>query len=375
VSGFTDSDDTDPVFKSSGQAETGIPVLMKFTADDASSSSPPAAAHWTYEAPSDQSDDYVGSAKVVREAEDGTLMTLVGQQTALIKLMANGTLVWAKSYDEPNQGTDFVHTPNGTMVTGLRQYINKKVCPQGCEYVTGELILVSEDGSTTEWAHTFGNPPGGLNQYAGLEAGSPELVYTECWGIQATRDALGKVDGVVTACGTGIEGCSTPGLTRSLKEECMKDPRTTWRSLTMGFNLNGEVLWRRLDNFKDADTGPRVGTSANEYVFLRDDGSPVGITDEGFGVGLLVMSFNVSSVPTPAFTPAPTPPHNPPATSSSLGGDSFDIIIVLVGSLGGGAVMLIGMFVAYKCCISTAPEEDYDVYHSDIEYKATISSE
>ena len=54
-------------------------------------------------------------------------MTLVGQQTALIKLMANGTLVWAKSYDEPNQGTDFVHTPNGTMVTGLRQYINKKV--------------------------------------------------------------------------------------------------------------------------------------------------------------------------------------------------------------------------------------------------------
>ena len=32
VSGFTDSDDTNPVFKSSGQAETGIPVLMKFTA-------------------------------------------------------------------------------------------------------------------------------------------------------------------------------------------------------------------------------------------------------------------------------------------------------------------------------------------------------
>jgi len=290
VSGFTNSDERDPVFKSSGQAGSGRPVLMKFTKDDASSSSPPGEPSWVYTAPS--TDDYTGSAKVVREADDGTIMALAGQQTALIKLSAKGSLIWANVFDEPNQGTDFVPVPNGTVVTGLRQYSSTAVCPDGCGYNTGELVHIAQDGQSTAWKYTYGNPPGGLNQFKGLAAGPPELIYTECWGIQATRDMHGNVNGVVTACGTGIEGCDTPGLTDALVAECRKDPRTTWRSLTVGFNLQGEVLWRRVDNFKNKDTGSIVGTSANEYVFLRADGSPVGVTDEGFGVGLLVMSFN-----------------------------------------------------------------------------------
>jgi hypothetical protein len=113
--------------------------------------------------------------------------------------------------------------------------------------------MIKMDTSGTElWVKDgLGNYAGGINQFSGLEAGSDELVYNECWGIAPTYDTdLTTHNGYILACGTGIEGCNwvfTKSI--SLYRECVSDPRTNWRALTIATDLDGERVWSRMDNF------------------------------------------------------------------------------------------------------------------------------
>jgi len=99
---------------------------------------------------------------------------------------------------------------------------------------------------TVEWSKDFGNYGGGKNQFSGLTAGNPALIYNECWGI-APRKTNSVQDGYVIACGTGIEGCGGPNV--QWEAECKQDKRTTWRSLTIATDLKGEKVWHRMDSY------------------------------------------------------------------------------------------------------------------------------
>lgn len=87
-----------------------------------------------------------------------------------------------------------------------------------------------------------------MNQFTDSGEGDWALIYNECWGIQPNYDTSGNQIGYALACGTGIEGCllTMPPL---LYAECLADPRTTWRALTVATDLNGERVWSRMDSF------------------------------------------------------------------------------------------------------------------------------
>jgi len=62
------------------------------------------------------------------------------------------------------------------------------------------------------------------------------MVIDECWGMSTTKDSNGTPNGYAMACGTGIEKCP-PGTPN--------DPRCTWRSLVVGTDLEGNMIWYR----------------------------------------------------------------------------------------------------------------------------------
>ena len=79
--------------------------------------------------------------------------------------------------------------------------------------------MVSLNGEFV-WNKTYGNPTGGNLIFSGLEGGNPKLIYDECWSITHFRQ------GLVVACGTGIEECEELGV--SLRIVCEDDPRTIY---------------------------------------------------------------------------------------------------------------------------------------------------
>jgi len=73
-----------------------------------------------------------------------------------------------------------------------------------------------------QWSQIFGNYPGGINQFYGLEAGREEIVFAECFGLAPRyADDLTTQNGFVMSCGIGIEGCRYwKAYSLSLMAEC-----------------------------------------------------------------------------------------------------------------------------------------------------------
>ena len=118
----------------------------------------------------------------------------------------------------------------------------------GCDRIFGRFTKYSVDLSEKVWETIFGNYPGGQYQYTGLTAAPEGLVYTECWGITKVFDINGNHVGYQNGCGMGIEGCNVP-MSQSIINNCKKDPRRNWRTATVRVDLNGNIVWYRMDNF------------------------------------------------------------------------------------------------------------------------------
>ena len=120
------------------------------------------------------------------------------------------------------------------------------------------------------------------------------LVFNECWGVVSLDD------GFAVACGAGIETCD--GVGASLVDACAAGrgderagaklfPAEQWASLAVKIDLNGTLLWQRVDQHSvggDAgvDDGAWVATSsAAECGVSAADGGLAYITDE-WGLGL-----------------------------------------------------------------------------------------
>ena len=136
------------------------------------------------------------------------------------------------------------------------------------------------------WGQSYGNPLGGVQEFAGLGAGNPQLIFDECWGIQAT-----DTGGAVIACGTGIEGCDEYDSGSAIKAECEADPRTKWRGLMIEIDADGNEVWQRTDSFYPP--GDNEGAeSASEFVIKTAAGNYASVVDQGFGIGLMLLSSN-----------------------------------------------------------------------------------
>ena len=106
---------------------------------------------------------------------------------------------------------------------------------------------------------------------------------------------------MIVASGTGIEGCdpwqgTDSNETRiSILEECETDPRSDWRGMITKFDDQGNKVWQRVDSFLSPEGEPTL-SSACEYLSILADGKLFSVTDEAFGVGLLVLEPDSSSI-------------------------------------------------------------------------------
>lgn len=150
--------------------------------------------------------------------------------------------------------------------------------------IFGRMVKIDATDGSMEWTQDYGNYPGGVNQYSGLEQATEGLVFNECWGIAENSEG----DGMVMTCGTGVEECDMffwNNFLSGMWAECKKDPRKIWRALTIATDLDGERVWSRQDSFYDEG----AAGSAGEYVITTSDGGTVIITDETMGFGFLFI--------------------------------------------------------------------------------------
>ena len=132
------------------------------------------------------------------------------------------------------------------------------------------------------WNKTFGNPTGGDLIFSGLDSGNRKLIYDECWGITQFRN------GLVLACGTGIEECVE--FSDNLRLICEDDPRTTWRSYLVHTDFSGNLVWQRASSFIfDDDEDDDVPSAASEWVFTTTNGDLASVVDLDFGMGIEVL--------------------------------------------------------------------------------------
>jgi len=112
--------------------------------------------------------------------------------------------------------------------------------------------------------------------------------------------------GFVISCGAGIEECGEVSDDTALSncKAGIGDTRPgavprgpgVWNSLVVRVDVDGNLLWQRVDSYKDSDsTDAEMSagegcSSAAEWVMATSDGGVAVVTDETFGVGLLRLS-------------------------------------------------------------------------------------
>jgi hypothetical protein len=147
----------------------------------------------------------------------------------------------------------------------------------GSSTIDGHAKQVSADGVVI-WTTTFGNPGVDPDDAPDGDLAPDKFIFDECWGVAVTDD------GVVVACGSGIEGCNAVEATASERRQCRTDPRRSWRSHLVSLSFDGEMLWSRTESFVDETR--EAFESASEFISVGSDGELYSIVDQNFGVGL-----------------------------------------------------------------------------------------
>ena len=268
-----------------------------------------------------------GNIAVLLWAENGKQN---GKSCGLRMLDQNGKTLWTEKYGHTSklEGTDLAISNDGNMV-GITGHGGFLTLPSGFTVdagYSGKIVTVdispNKKGSrvlkTTEIS-------GG---------GDPELIYNECWGIQA---APGWQGGFVVSCGTGIETCSTTRSSPAKDAQCKSGigdkvnfPNLvahagSWMSMAAKVDSNNDLKWQRVDTYKGANMKAYVpgkpyttpSSSASEFVVVNDDGSFSFLQDETFGFGVLKLKKEV--LPPPPPPPPPTAPA--PSTTGVDGAD------------------------------------------------------
>jgi len=260
-------------FKSYGNPVSGDAYVMYFSEKQIYSKIAPENPTWEVEIKE------ALSVKHLAEMPDGHGYVLaahgdgVPAEAKVLKIAATGALEWKLNVREHGELTAIAATPKGYFLSG-----HKKDRSGG---IDASISMISKAGRFI-WNKTFGNPSGGESIFSGLDSGDRKLIYDECWGITQFGN------GLVLACGTGIEECVE--LSDSLRLICERDPRTTWRSYLIHVDFSGNLVWQRASSFMfDGDEDDNVPSTASEWVFTTANGDLASVVDLGFGMGIEVL--------------------------------------------------------------------------------------
>ena len=263
-------------FKSYGNPIGGEANVMYFSSEQLQSSSPPTGPTW------EQQYEDLGSVRSIRVMEDMGYVFVASKIESLyevVRIDMVGVELWRTALTDYGEATDIAVLEDNGEYTGFSVVGHVGLSDGG---IDGSVSKLNLEGGI-EWMRTYGDPIGGVHEFAGLDSGNPRLIFDECWGVQPTNDG-----GMVVACGTGIEGCDEYGLGSGLRSECRSDPRTKWRSLILGIDALGEQVWHRTDSYY-FDEETEAAASASEYMIATSNGTFASVIDQDFGIGLLQL--------------------------------------------------------------------------------------
>eukprot|EP00927_Polykrikos_kofoidii_P007962 TRINITY_DN13285_c0_g1_i3.p1 TRINITY_DN13285_c0_g1~~TRINITY_DN13285_c0_g1_i3.p1 ORF type:complete len:517 (+),score=61.30 TRINITY_DN13285_c0_g1_i3:67-1617(+) len=271
-------------FKSYGNVPSGKSVVMNILLTALASAPTSSSAAWTA---SNFNSAYL-TVKAVHPisipGNKNVVALLWGEEkhASLVELGGSTGAVVSGPHDygvEHGEGTDMVALPDGFAISGQGK--------DGSVGLSGRITRVGSNYSRL-WTKSYS------------AGGDPKYILNECWGLQAMADG-----GFALACGTGIENCN--GMTGTMLSQCRAGqplsaddrpgaiPRKAgvWQSLVVRTDTAGELLWQRVDQFRNAGEPP-LGTSgweehssASEYVLKCANGDLASVNDEVSGIGLL----------------------------------------------------------------------------------------
>jgi hypothetical protein len=262
-------------FKSYGNPVSGEANVMYFSPELIDAGIAPESPTW-------EKSYNLNSIRSIRPVQnDGYVFVAANEEInyVVVRIDSEGNEQWRTPLTDHGEATDIsvLSDNSGFAITGHKGI---------SEGIDGSVTKIDLDGNIL-WGKTYGNPEGGITEFAGLDAGNPTLIFDECWGIQPTEEG-----GAIIACGTGIEGCDEYESGSDIQEECTSDPRTKWRAMLIEINGDGEELWYRTDSYYFADEPQEGAASASEYVIKTSDGNYVSVIDQDFGIGIMMLEYS-----------------------------------------------------------------------------------
>lgn len=275
-------------FKSYGNVWEGTATVSAY---DAAALATPL---WTRDVDFEDDGERYNTAKAARVRGTTVAVLLYGEdrsQAAVATLdMEKGEVGWGpEAYDDHGEATDLQWSADGA-VLALSGHGGDE--SDGLATISARLTSVDAASGAKRWTKEFS------------VGGTPTMIYNECWGLAARSDG-----GFAVSCGCGIEGNAVCRQhSGDAKTDCLAGraddrdgayavPPGTWLSYVFRVDASGDLLWQRVDSYRDADDGDdrddpdwEPSTSAAEWVVATADGGLAVITDEMMGVGVYTLS-------------------------------------------------------------------------------------
>lgn len=261
-------------FKSYGNPTSGNAFSMYLSSENLISNDPPLNPNWEKQ----YKNSLTGkSIKNINGSNDFLIASSSHEPTVakVLKIDKDGNLIWDKKYPNHGEITDIVSFQDSFYLSGHNGSHKTGI--------DGSITKISSDGKKI-WNKSYGNTKEVNHDFFEESLVENNLIFDECWSITSILN-----EGIVMACGTGIEECES--VPENTQAKCEEDPRTTWRSYLVKIDSSGDIIWEKTGSFtfpgeEDTDDLP---STASEWIFITQEGYVASIIDLAFGIGLEIL--------------------------------------------------------------------------------------
>ena len=261
-------------FKSYGNPTSGNAFSMYLSSENLISNDPPLNPNWEKQ----YKNSLTGkSIKNINGSNDFLIASSSHEPTVakVLKIDKDGNLIWDKKYPNHGEITDIVSFQDSFYLSGHNGSHRTGI--------DGSITKISSDGKKI-WNKSYGNTKEVNHDFFEESLVENNLIFDECWSITSILN-----EGIVMACGTGIEECES--VPENTQAKCEEDPRTTWRSYLVKIDSSGDIIWEKTGSFtfpgeEDTDDLP---STASEWIFITQEGNVASIIDLAFGIGLEIL--------------------------------------------------------------------------------------
>lgn len=261
-------------FKSYGNPTSGNAFSMYLSSENLISNDPPLNPNWEKQ----YKNSLTGkSIKNINGSNDFLIASSSHEPTVakVLKIDKDGNLIWDKKYPNHGEITDIVSFQDSFYLSGHNGSHRTGI--------DGSITKISSDGKKI-WNKSYGNTKEVNHDFFEESLVENNLIFDECWSITSILN-----EGIVMACGTGIEECES--VPENTQAQCEEDPRTTWRSYLVKIDSSGDIIWEKTGSFtfpgeEDTDDLP---STASEWIFITQEGYVASIIDLAFGIGLEIL--------------------------------------------------------------------------------------